>query len=69
MLKLLKKERNHRCQFYNDYNTYEERCKKADFKGYTFIFDEETEPIMDLSDKKESEDEEIVWEELLEEEY
>ena len=34
-----------------------------------FIFDEETEPIEDLSDKKGIEVEERVWEELLEEEY
>ena len=69
MLELLKKEGNRHYQFYDDYNTYEQRCKKTDFKGYTFIFDEETEPIEDLSDKKENGEEEIEWEELLEEEY
>ena len=69
MLELLKREGNRHYQFYDDYNIYEERCKKTEFKGYIFIFDEETEPIEDLSDKKGKEDEERVWEELLEEEY
>ena len=69
MLEKLKKNKNPFYQFYDDYNTYEQRCKKADFKGYTFIFDEETEPIEDLSDKKAKDEEEIVWEELLEKEY
>ena len=69
MRELLKREGNHHYQFYDDYNIYEERCKKTEFKGYIFIFDEETEPIEDLSDEKGKEDEERVWEELLEEEY
>ena len=69
MLELLKRKGNPYYQFYDDYNTYEQGCKKTDFKGYTFIFDEETEPIEDLSDKKAKDEEEIVWEELLEKEY
>ena len=72
MLELLKRERNPHYQFFDDYNTYTERCRKADFKGYTFIFDEETELIHDLSDKKIKEpdnNEEINMEEILETEY
>ena len=59
MLELLKKKRNPYYQFYDDFNTYSERCKKSDFKGYTytFILDEETEEIEDISDKTKKEEE------------
>ena len=33
MLELLKRSRNPHYQFYDDYNTYTERCKQTDFKG------------------------------------
>ena len=72
MLELLKRERNPHYQFYDNYNTYTERCKKADFKGYTFIFDEEIEVIQDLSEMKIKDldnNEEVTNEEILENEY
>ena len=69
MLELLKSKGNRHYQFYDDYNTYTERCKKTDFKGYTYIFDEEIEAIEDISDKMEMEPEELVPEEEIEKEY
>ena len=72
MLNLLKKWKNPYYQFYDDYNTYTERCKKVDFKGYTVVFDEEVDIIEDITDieRMESENkEELEIEELLEEEY
>ena len=61
-------------QFYDDYNVYTERCKKEDFNGYTFVFDDEVEQIRDLWDKpktstKEEEMEEMCMDEILETEY
>ena len=74
MLELLKRNGNPHYQFYDDYNTYTERCKKTDFKGYTYIFDEETELIQDISEKKRYQEtseqkEEVTIEEILEKEY
>ena len=76
MLELLKRRGNIHYQFYDDYNVYTERCKKQDFKGYRIVFDEEIEPIQDISEKlknstisKSSEGEEVCIEEILENEY
>ena len=72
MLELLKRNRDPHYQFYDDYNTYTERCKQTDFKGYSFIFDEDVEPILDISEKnriESGEKEEISLEEILEKEY
>ena len=76
MLQLLKRERNPHYQFYDDYNIYRERCKNDDFKGYTFIFDDEVEPILDITEhmkeKKQvrsDDNEELCIEEILENEY
>ena len=73
MLELLKKSGNIHYQFYDDYNVYTERCKKEDFSGYTYVFDEEVEEIKDLWDKPKTdtkeEIEEISMEESLEIEY
>ena len=52
MLELLKRRKNPHYQFYDDYNTYTERCRQTDRKGYSFIFDEDVEPIIDLSERK-----------------
>ena len=51
MLELLKKSGNIYYQFYDDYNIYTDRCQKSDPKGYTVIFDEETDLKYDLSDR------------------
>ena len=48
MLELLKKRKNPYYQFYDDYNTYTERCKKFDFKGFKVVFDEEVDTIEDI---------------------
>ena len=77
MLELLKKKGNIHYQFYDDYNIYTERCRDEDSRGYTVIFDEETEVMHDISksNKKRkgknanSEEEEISIEEILENEY
>ena len=74
MLELLKKAGNIHYQFYDDYNIYNDRCKKQDFIGYTIVFDEEVELMKDISQnhKKNSNDkekEEVCIEELLEKEY
>ena len=74
MLELLKKSGNIHYQFYDDYNVYTERCKKEDFNGYTFVFDDEVEQIRDLWDKpntstKEEEMEEMCMDEILETEH
>ena len=52
MLKLLKKAGNIHYQFYDDYNIYQERCKNEDLKGYNIIFEEETELMIDISERK-----------------
>ena len=72
MLALLKQKKNPHYKFYDDFNTYSERCKKSDFKGYTFIFDEQTEMIENISDKnmtipRKLDESDIA--ELLEDEY
>ena len=73
MLELLKKSGNIHYQFYDDYNVYTDRCKKEDFKGYTFVFDEDIEPIRDLNDKPETVCEEEIdgkcIDEIIEMEY
>ena len=48
MLELLKKKKNPYYQLYDDYNTYTERCKEFDFKGYNVVFDEEVDTIQDI---------------------
>ena len=52
MLELLKRMGNPYYQFYDDYNTYSNRCKQTDEKGYRFIFDEDVEKILDISEKR-----------------
>ena len=51
MLELLKRRGNPYYQFYDDYQTYTERCKKADAIGYSYVFDEDTEQILDITEK------------------
>ena len=51
MLELLKKSGNIHYQFYDDYNVYQERCKNEDLKGYNIIFEEETELMIDISER------------------
>ena len=55
MLELLKRSGNPYYQFYDDYNTYSNRCKQTDKKGYMFIFDEDVEKILDISEKRNEE--------------
>ena len=74
MLELLKKSGNIYYQFYDDYNIYTDRCQKSDPKGYTVIFDEETDLMYDLSDRPNMVQtlrgkEGINIDELLEDEY
>ena len=72
MLEILKKHGNPHYQFYDDYNTYSNRCKEMDKKGFSFIFDEDIDQIVDISDNKANkidEKEEICIEELLETDY
>ena len=72
MLEVLKKHGNPHYQFYDDYNTYSNRCKETDKKGFSFIFDEDIDPIIDISDKNAKrpvEIEEICIEEILETDY
>ena len=77
MLELLKQKGNIHYQFYDDYNTYTERCKKEDSRGYTLVFEEEVELMQDISkDNKKGEkvnavtaEEEVCIEEILEKEY
>ena len=52
MLKLLKRAGNIHYQFYDDYNIYQEQCKNEDLKGYNIIFEEETELMIDISERK-----------------
>ena len=72
------KKGNIHYQFYDDYNTYTERCKKDDLRGYTLVFDEEAELIQDISDKTKKKEmkkntgyglEEVCIDEILENEY
>ena len=72
MLELLKKRKNPYYQFYDDYNTYTERCKKFDFKGFKVVFDEEVDTMEDITEKERTESgnkKEVVIDEILEEEY
>jgi hypothetical protein len=64
MLELLKRSRNKHYQFYDDYNVYEERCRKQDFKGYRMVFDEGIDIIKDIDST-----DEVTVEEILETEY
>ena len=68
---MLKRRRNPYYQFYDDYNTFTNRCRKIDKRGYSFVFDEEVESIIDISEiKKDSEkQEDINIEEILEKDY
>ena len=52
MLELLKKSGNPHYQFYDDYNVYTERCREEDSDGYALLFEEETEVMKDITDKK-----------------
>ena len=77
MLKLLKRAGNIHYQFYDDYNIYQERCKKEDHKGYSIIFEEETELMIDISERKKKNQqetnirlaEEVSIQEIIENEY
>ena len=76
MLQLLKKAGNIHYQFYDDYNIYQERCKNEDLKGYSIIFEEYTELMIDLSEKKTDQQgkllrdtEEVSIQEIIENEY
>ena len=71
MLEMLKRRRNPYYQFYDDYNTFTNRCRKIDKRGYSFVFDEEVDSIIDISEiKKDSEkQEDISIEEILEKDY
>ena len=51
MLELLKRRGNPYYQFYDDYQTYTERCKKADEIGYSYVFDEDVEQLLDIKEK------------------
>ena len=63
--------------FYDDYNIYQERCKNEDLKGYSIIFEEETELMIDISERKKTnqqdtnlkQSEEISIQEIIENEY
>jgi hypothetical protein len=55
---------NSHYQFYDDYNVYEERCRKQDFKGYRMVFDESIDIIKDIDSS-----DEVTVEEILETEY
>merc|ERR1711888_336166 len=73
MLELLKRSGNPYYQFHDDYNTYSNRCKQTDKKGYMFIFDEDIERILDISEKRneeaQTEEENSCIEEILEKDY
>ena len=68
---MLKRRRNPYYQFYDDYNTFTNRCRNIDKRGYSFVFDEEVESITDISEmKKDAEKrEDICIEEILEKDY
>ena len=74
MLDLLKRRGNPHYQFYDDYNTFKARCKQTTANCYSFIFDEDVDPILDLSEKMKIKKniiipDEICIEEILERNY
>ena len=52
MLDKLKRKRNKHYQFFDDYNTYEARCKETDPNGYTAIFQDELEINLEKMNSK-----------------
>ena len=50
MLKKLKSNRNPHYQFYDDYNTYQERCKTTDSLTYNTIFSDDLIELLDPID-------------------
>ena len=51
MLEILKKRGNPHYQFYDDYNTFKERCKKSESTCYSFIHDDEVPHIVDIAEE------------------
>ena len=45
MLELLKRKGNPHYLFYDDYNTFKARCKQTTANCYSFIFDEDVDPV------------------------
>ena len=48
MLDKLKRHRNKHYQFFDDYNSYESRCKETDPTGYNVVFEEKSNDNDDL---------------------
>ena len=71
MLEMLKKRGNPYYQFYDDYNTFTNRCKKSDKRGYSFVFDEDVDSMIDISEinKYPFKQEDICIEEKIERDY
>ena len=69
MLELLKRSGNPYYQFYDDFNTFSNRCKRTDKKGYQYIFDEDIEEMLDISEKKDKSEKHLCIEEIIENDY
>ena len=68
MLDVLKRAGNPHYQFYDDFHTYEERCKESDPDGYEVLFPENDDIEEDI-DKMPGENQEAINDELMAELY